>query len=99
MVITFEPLDIWHAYSTHDALSNGTKVNDLVTLTFALKIAFLDFVSAGGIVGVSQTHLDFFCVHFVRRTTQLYFSNVKKLHPFSLDFLRTWLPTTTDTMI
>ena len=30
-----------------------------LTLTFALKIAFLDFVAAGGIVSVSQTHLDF----------------------------------------
>ena len=29
-----------------------------LTLTFALKIAFLDFVAAGGIVSVSQTHLD-----------------------------------------
>ena len=65
-VITFEPLQvethIWHAYSTNDALSYDTKVNDLVTLTFtfALKIAFLDFVAAGGIVHVSQTHIDFF---------------------------------------
>ena len=48
-VITFEPYEVktsylghWHAYSTNDALSNDTKVNDLVTLnsTFALKIAF-----------------------------------------------------------
>ena len=31
-----------------------------LTLTFALTIAFLDFVAAGGIVSVSQTHLDFF---------------------------------------
>ena len=39
-----------------------TPVNDLVTLTltFALKIAFFDFDAAGGIVSVSQTHLDFF---------------------------------------
>ena len=29
-------------------------------LTFALKIAFLDFVAVGGIVSVSQTHLDIF---------------------------------------
>ena len=37
-------LRIWHACSTHDALSNGTKVNDLVTLTltFLLNIAFSD---------------------------------------------------------
>ena len=29
-------------------------------MTFALKIAFLDFVATGGIVSVSQTHPDFF---------------------------------------
>ena len=61
-------IHIWHAYSTNDALSNDTKVNDLVTLTltltFALKRAFLDFVAAGGIVSVSQTHLDFYSSHF-----------------------------------
>ena len=36
------------------------KVNDLVTLTltFALKVAFLDFVAAGGIVSVLQTPFD-----------------------------------------
>ena len=45
-------LHIWHAYSTNDALSNDTKVNYLVivTLIFVLKIAFPDFVVAGGIV-------------------------------------------------
>ena len=32
-------LHICHAYSTNEALSNVTKVNDLVTLTFILKIA------------------------------------------------------------
>ena len=55
--ITFEPLEVetsYFAYSTNDALSSDTKVND------SLKIAFLDFVAAGGIVSVSQTHLDFF---------------------------------------
>ena len=31
-----------------------------LTFTFVLKIAFLDFVAAGGIVSVSQTHLGFF---------------------------------------
>ena len=33
----------------NDALSNGTSVNDLVTLTytFVLKIGFLNFVAAG----------------------------------------------------
>ena len=48
-------------FGTNDALSNDTKVNDIVTLTLtiALKIAFLDFVAAGGIVSVSQAHLDF----------------------------------------
>ena len=37
---------------TSDALSIDTKVNDIVTLTltFVLKIAFLDFVACGGIV-------------------------------------------------
>ena len=52
---------IFGMHSTNDSLSNDTKVNDLVTLTltFALKIAFLDFIAAGGIVSVSQTHLDF----------------------------------------
>ena len=42
-------------------MTPNTKVIDLVTLTltFAIKIAFLDFVAAGGIVSVSQTHLDF----------------------------------------
>ena len=35
-------------------------VNDLVTLTLIeAKNSFLDFVAAGGIVSVSQTHLDF----------------------------------------
>ena len=29
---------IWHAYSTNDALSNDTKVNDIVTLTSTLKL-------------------------------------------------------------
>ena len=42
---------MWHAYSTStcSALSNDTKVNDLVTLTmtFMLKIAFSDFVASG----------------------------------------------------
>ena len=39
-------------YSTNDALSNDTKVIDLVTLTltYVLRIAFLDFVATGGIV-------------------------------------------------
>ena len=40
-------LHIWHAYSTNDALSNDTKVNNLVTLK--LKIAFFNFVAARGI--------------------------------------------------
>ena len=41
-----------HAYSTDKALSIDTKVNDFVTLTVTilLKIAFTDFVAAGGIV-------------------------------------------------
>ena len=45
-------LHIWYAYSTNKALSIDTKVNDLVTfnVTFVLKIAFSDFVAAGGIV-------------------------------------------------
>ena len=64
--MTFEPLEpsyrfhILHAYSTYDALSNDTNVDDLVTLTLTLcsKNSFLGFVAAGGIVSVSQTHLD-----------------------------------------
>ena len=32
--------NIWHAYSTNDAPSYDTKVNDLVTLTFMLEITF-----------------------------------------------------------
>ena len=50
-VITLEPLEIetsdlasnkksHRPYSTNDARSNDTKVNDLVTLTFVLEIAF-----------------------------------------------------------
>ena len=31
-------LHIWHAYSTNETLSNDTKVNDLVTLTFYLRL-------------------------------------------------------------
>ena len=31
-------IHIWHAYSTNDPLSYDTKVNDLVTLTLALKL-------------------------------------------------------------
>ena len=52
--ITFEPykrkrLQIWYAYSTNDALSNETKVNDLVTLTLTLKqkIAFSTLLPPG----------------------------------------------------
>ena len=66
--ITFEPLEvktsyIWHAYSTYDALLNDIKVNDLVTLTltFTLKIVFLNFFAAGGIVSVSQTLIFMIC--------------------------------------
>ena len=42
-------LHISHAYSTNDALSNDTKVNDLVTLTLTLKlkIAFWTLLSPG----------------------------------------------------
>ena len=45
-------LHLLHTFSTNDALSNDTKVNDLVTLTltFLLRIAFSEFVTAGGIV-------------------------------------------------
>ena len=49
---------IWHAYSTNDALSKDIKVNDL-DFNLCAKNSFLDFVAAGGIVSVSQTHLDF----------------------------------------
>ena len=39
----------WHAYSTNDALSKDTKVNDLVTLTLTLKlkIAFWTLLPLG----------------------------------------------------
>ena len=52
---------IWHAYSTNEALSNDTKVNDLVTLTLTLKlkIAFRILFPPGSYSSVSQTHLDF----------------------------------------
>ena len=45
----------------HTPLMMPFQMTPLVTLTLtsALKIAFLDFVAAGGIVSVSQTHLDF----------------------------------------
>ena len=55
-------LHIWHAYSTNDALSNDTKVNDLVTLnlTLKLKIAFSTWLSLGAHHSVPQTPLGFF---------------------------------------
>ena len=59
-------LHIWHAYSTYGALSNDTKVNDLVTtLTLVAKIAFSDFVAALGIV--FHKHVYFFMYVFRRR--------------------------------
>ena len=50
---------MWHVYSTNDALSNDTKVNDLVTLTLTLKlkIAFSDFVATRGIVFYKLIHV------------------------------------------
>ena len=56
-------LHIWHAYSNNDSLSNDTKVNDLVTLTltFVLKIAFSDYVAAGGIVFHTHTLIFSIC--------------------------------------
>ena len=50
-------LDISHAYSTNETLSNDTKDNDLVTLTmpFILKITNFGFCCRRGIC-VSQTH-------------------------------------------
>ena len=53
---------MWQAYSANDALSNDTKVRDLVTFTLTLKAknSFLDFVATRGIISVSQTHLDFY---------------------------------------
>ena len=36
------------------------------SMTFALKIAFLDFVAAGVIVSVSQTHLDFLTLYILK---------------------------------
>ena len=52
-------MHIWHVYSANETLSNDTKVNELVTLTFILRIANLGFVAAGGI-RVSQTHPPYF---------------------------------------
>ena len=55
-------------------------MNDLVTftLTFALKIAFLDFVAAGGILSVSQTHLEFFfCFEFLGAPMNQYKWNIE----------------------
>ena len=48
--------------STNNALSNDTKINDLVTLTLTLKlkIAFSTLLPLGAYCSVSQTHLDFF---------------------------------------
>ena len=56
---------IWHAYSTNDALSNDTKVNDIVTvtLTLMLKIAFSDFGS-GDIVFHKHRYFQICCVWF-----------------------------------
>ena len=42
----------------NDAPLNDTKINDLLTLTFVLKIAFSDFVATGGIV--FHKHMYFF---------------------------------------
>ena len=56
-----------HNY-TNDALSNDTKVNDFVTLTLKLKIAFGLCCRRGR--SVSQTHLDFF-IHHVHCTELL----------------------------
>ena len=52
--------------STNDALSNDTKVNDLVilTLTLKLKIVFWTLLPPGAYCSVSQTHLH---VLFCRR--------------------------------
>ena len=43
-----------------------------LTLTFVLKIAFLDFVAAGGIVSVSQTPLGFFLYYLGPALNRLY---------------------------
>ena len=48
LAITFEllSLHIWNIYSSNDALSNDTKVNDLMTLTlaFLLKITTVESI-------------------------------------------------------
>ena len=51
-----------NAYSTNDALSNDTKVNDIVTLTLTLKlkIAFSTLLPPGAYCSVSQAPIDFF---------------------------------------
>ena len=43
-------LHIWHANSTNDTLSNDAKVNDLVTLTLKLEIAFWTLLPPGASV-------------------------------------------------
>ena len=50
-------LHTWYAYSTNDALSNNTKVNDLVSSTFLLEIVFKFSCLQGKI---SQIHLLFY---------------------------------------
>ena len=51
-----------------------------LTLTLKLKIAFLDFVAAGGIPRVSQTHLDIF--YHVNRAKCLIHINLCTFHVF-----------------
>ena len=66
-----------HAYSTNDALSNDTKVNDLVTLTLTskLKIPFSTLLPPGH--SVSQTHLDFYLrLPFLEMNTSLKYLQV-----------------------
>ena len=70
-------LRILHAYSTNDALSNDSKVNDLValTVTFTLKIAFTD-ICFGVCLVISLHKLvgfrDPFLIHWtIFRTTAL----------------------------
>ena len=54
MFITFQQKEektfhIWHTYSTNNAISNDTKVDDLVTLSITFELQIHDFTATRGI--------------------------------------------------
>ena len=75
-------LYIWHAYSTNDAISNDTKVNDLVTLslTFMLKKSSLGLCCHRGIVFVSPANC-LSCSHPFLEVTHSYVSQATHAFP------------------